>query len=261
MAKKTVDRAAAKAKKQKLVLAVAGVALLGLAAMQGPKLMKQLHPSTSAPSASPSSPSVPGPSTAVPGAPAAPRSSAAAGSGPTAVLAGVALRASAAPAPVQGQLTSFELFTPKDPFVQQASDTTAGQAPPPGTTPAPSSKPAGGAAGAGGSKAAPSVVAAPPPPPTDATISVNGTDEAVAVTKPPQTFPKSDPVFVLVSLKAKSATIGIADGTLTDRPTVQLKMGKPLTLVNSATGARYALKLLYTGATPEQVVGFTQAAK
>ena len=34
-------------------------------------------------------------------------------------------------------------------------------------------------------------------------------------------------------------------------------MGKPLTLVNSATGKRYTLRLLYTGSEPEAVQKFS----
>ncbi len=36
-------------------------------------------------------------------------------------------------------------------------------------------------------------------------------------------------------------------GTIGNGGKVVLTMGKPLTLVNSATGKRYTLKLLYTG--------------
>ena len=49
MAQKT-DIAAAKARKQKIILAVAGVALIGLAVIQVPKLMKK---SDSQPAAAP----------------------------------------------------------------------------------------------------------------------------------------------------------------------------------------------------------------
>ena len=44
--------------------------------------------------------------------------------------------------------------------------------------------------------------------------------------------------------------------------TVSLKLGKQVTLVDTATGARYVLKLLYLGAGPEQIETFsTEKAK
>ena len=39
-----------------------------------------------------------------------------------------------------------------------------------------------------------------------------------------------------------------------------LKLGKKVTLVNTATGVRYVLKLVYTGAQPEVIEGFTTAS-
>jgi hypothetical protein len=68
-------------------------------------------------------------------------------------------------------------------------------------------------------------------------------------------------MFVLVGLKQKTAKIAVAGGAFTEGQTVTLKMGDSLTLLNTATGARYTLRLLYTGTTPEQVAGFTQGAK
>lgn len=48
-AKRQAHARAAKEKKEKIVLAVGGVVLLGLGAFQGPKLLKQLHGSSAAP--------------------------------------------------------------------------------------------------------------------------------------------------------------------------------------------------------------------
>ena len=44
MAKKHVDPLKAKAKKQKIILAVLGVLFIGLLAFQVPRVMKQLNP-------------------------------------------------------------------------------------------------------------------------------------------------------------------------------------------------------------------------
>jgi hypothetical protein len=121
--------------------------------------------------------------------------------------------------------------------------------------------------GGGAAGGAPGVAGAPGVPSTSdsgstgglsvATIWVNGTDEAVDVK---DKFPKADPTFVLLSLKPKVAQIGVVGGGFTGGQTIALKMGQPLTLVNTATGARYTLKLLYSGSGPEQVQQFTQAS-
>ena len=57
------------------------------------------------------------------------------------------------------------------------------------------------------------------------------------------------------------ARIGVAGGSFADGKTIPLPKGKKVTLVNDATGARYVLKLVYTGSTPEQTESFTQAEK
>jgi hypothetical protein len=57
-------------------------------------------------------------------------------------------------------------------------------------------------------------------------------------------FPASSPVFVLVSLKASSARIAIAGGSLQGGGKATLKKGRTLTLMNTADGARYVLRLI-----------------
>ena len=244
--KKSHDAAAAKAKKQKLILAVAGVAMLGLAAIQGPKLMKQLNPPAAKPVAAVTSSSATAPITA-------PATVKASGPRSTAILAGVTVQGDGSPTADEGQLRSFSLFETKDPFVPQASDeplvATVATAQPTlsGTQPA----------GAGGTAANP-VVAPPALAPTDATITMNGKAFALTVK---EEFPKLDPLFVLRSLKPKAVKIAVAGGTFDGGKTIELKLGKQITLVNGATGARYVLKLVYTGAQPEQTESFTQAKR
>jgi hypothetical protein len=70
---------------------------------------------------------------------------------------------------------------------------------------------------------------------------VNGTSEAVALGAQ---FPAASPVFVLVSLKASSARIAIAGGSLQGGGTATLKKGRTLTLMNTADGTRYVLRLI-----------------
>ena len=73
-------------------------------------------------------------------------------------------------------------------------------------------------------------------------------------------FPKADPTFVLLELKRRWRKIGVVGGAFTGGAAITLKMGQTLTLVNTATGARYTLQLMYTGTQPEEVERFTQAA-
>ena len=95
-----------------------------------------------------------------------------------------------------------------------------------------------------------------PGAPQYATLTVNGVAQQLSVD---DEFPKKQPLFVLVGLKPEAAKIAVAGGTFTDGQTVTVALGKNLTLVNTATGARYAIKLLYVGSEPEQVAGFTKA--
>jgi hypothetical protein len=78
-------------------------------------------------------------------------------------------------------------------------------------------------------------------------ISVNGARQTLV---PGAAFPAADPVFVLVAEQpgAKSVVVGVAGGAYAsgDR-TTKLRVGKPLVLVNTATGARYRLVLVAVG--------------
>jgi hypothetical protein len=81
-----------------------------------------------------------------------------------------------------------------------------------------------------------------PPAPTAATISVNGVSEVVQVDA---AFPKARPLFRLVAIEDGVAQIGIAGGTLQDGSrTVPIENGKTVTLMNTADGTRYVIKLV-----------------
>lgn len=249
--------AAAKAKKQKIILGVLGVALLGFGVLQGPKLLKQINPPAA--EATPAAPAAATPATTIGTTLAASTGTAvvvrttSSAPGPKAILAGVTIEGGVAPAPAEGQLWSFSLFDPKDPFVPQASDEVpATAAPAPAPAPAPDT--AAGGTSNGGTGSGPTGE----PASTDATITMNGQAYALTVKGP---FPKAEPLFVLVSLKPKVAKIGVAGGSFQDGKTIALTMGKKVILVNDATGARYALELVYTGTGPEQTASFTQAKK
>jgi hypothetical protein len=168
------------------------------------------------------------------------------------------VKADLAPAPLDGQLADFTLFDAKDPFVQR---TLGG--PRPNGLPS-SSSPAGrtmvtassaeAPAGVGevtsgtGTPTSTSTTTAAPAAPSAATISVNGVQEVVSVKAD---FPAASPLFHLAKLGTKSAEISIAGGSLASgAPTVTLKQGKPLTLMNTADGTRFVLILVNTTASP-----------
>jgi hypothetical protein len=144
------------------------------------------------------------------------------------------------PARSTSQLSSFTLFAGKDPFVQQVSTQSASA-----SSSSSSSAPSSGSGTATSS-----------PPPVQqtsvrtltgtgvATIAVNGKSEIVRVG---QSFPSANPVFKLVSLAHGAANIGIANGSYTSGAhTVRLSNGRALTLVDTADGIRYRLRLLST---------------
>jgi hypothetical protein len=150
-----------------------------------------------------------------------------------------------------GQLESFSRFETKDPFAgptpsaggKSGSTTTGGGTTGGGTT--------GGGSTGSGTPAAPKIPPAPPTPPapapTSAVISVN--DLAESVTSGAN-FPVSNPnpaangLFQLRSLTATTATVAISGGSYASgSQTLTLKVNKPVTLVNTADGTRYTLKL------------------
>jgi len=254
MARKRDEQAAAKAKKQKTILIVGGVLLLAVAAIQVPKLLKKDAPPETAAATTTGAPLV-----AI-GTTSGGATVAVASSKSGAVVAGVALPRSTDVSVAPGQLASFTLFEVKDPFVQQGPDAASGAGAAAATDPFFTDGPATTDAGSGSaapSDAGAAAPAPPPPPVVYATINFQGDPQQVKVK---DTFPADEPLFVLRSVTKKQAKIGVAGGTFDDGQAVVLKLGKKVTLVNTATGVRYVLKLVYTGATPEVIEGFTTGA-
>jgi hypothetical protein len=237
MAKKIDPKA--KAKRQKIIAAVLGVLLLGVLAFQLPRTLKMLHQSSA--SASPTATPAPA-ATGTTGATGA----LAATAGSTAGTGGDGLNdPGVLPAPQSGQLLAFSRFRSKDPFTQQINIACASDA---------CGSSTGGATTTqtSGKQAKPSSTKTSTPPTSGVTavklssaeISVNGNSESVAVGAQ---FPASSPTFVLISLTKSSAKIGIAGGSIEGKKqTVTLKKGVPLTLMNTADGTRYVLRLLAT---------------
>ena len=242
-----------KAAKQKKI-AIGGLVLFVIVlGIQVPRTLKMMKGAPAAapvvvttPAAGAEGAPAPAPTEAVPGAPVP---TSATPTAPTELT-------DSDPAPVAGpgQLVSFELFETKDPFAQQVDPNAvvaqpAAEAPPAEKPPV--NPPAGATPGGSGSVVppggSPGSTVLPPPtiaPGATTSISINGAAEDVQVAG---TFPAVDPSFVLVSLGAdgRSVKIGVAGGSYADgKSAITLTMGKPLTLQNTASGARYELKLL-----------------
>ena len=242
MAKKGVDQKA-KAKRQKIIAGVGAVLLVAVLAVELPGTLKQLNPPRTD-----TAPASTGPTSTVAAGALAPPTLAGTGTpAAAAVAAGTSVTISSdAPAPPStAKLVSFSLFVSKDPFRQQVSNggPTGSPAAPTGTTPTPTTP----APPTPPTTPGTTTGAKPTAPPTSAVISVNGTPETVAVGK---TFPAppAQPYFQLVSVTATSAKIGIAGGSLTNgQNTVTIPVGKTVTLLNTADGTKYTIKLVSTG--------------
>jgi hypothetical protein len=264
MARKT-DNKAARERKQKIFLAIGGVVLAALAVIQGPKLLDQLKGSSpAAPAASANStptPAATGTEGAAPtngaAAPVATVATVRAPKSATTQLAGIVIVPEQPAKAGDGQLQSFTLFDRKDPFVQKVTVKllTPEQVAQLGVKQsAPAAKPGvptgsgstggsatGGGSAAGGSTSAPQPVATPL---TIAILKVNGVLQTIELGK---RFPKGDPAFVLKSLKRGRVGIAVAGGDFAGGGVLTLRLGRQITLVNTATGARYVVKLLYIG--------------
>ena len=244
--KRMQDLREAKDKRMKKVAAGLSVVLAIVLAFEVPKVLKSGGSSSSTPPAATTTDAV---STGTP-APTAPA--------PTTTPPGVA---AAAVAPVsstklpnsdvqprrgKAQLNSFSHFAGKDPFVQQVA------ALPPGS-PGAEGETSGSSATSGTTVATAAHVSAAPGSSSartlavtgSARISVNGRIEAVRVGG---SFPSANPLFRLVDVSGGSARIGIANGAYSSgAKTVSLSSGRTLTLVDTADGIRYRIRLVSVG--------------
>jgi hypothetical protein len=220
----TTDRAA-RERKQKMFVAVGGVVLLLLLAIQLPKLLGGSSGSSESAAQTTTSADTVGV------APVA---------GPSARAVSVALVDTDRPLPpAPGKLSSLRVFSKKDPFVQQVKTDT------PETASPVAAKGSGG--GQKPVKTGTTGFTVGPAAASVTVISVNGARQALV---PGAAFPSANPVFVLVAeqAKTKTVTIGIAGGAYASgAKATKLKVGKPLVLVNTTTGARYKLVLVAVG--------------
>jgi hypothetical protein len=227
-------------------IAIGGAVLLvAVLAFEVPKMMHSGGSSTSA--APPATTTTPGAATTPTSTPTAtptstPPGTAAAAVTPTA--ASTKLPSDLPPARAKSQLYSFSHFTGKDPFVQQVNTAPTNST---GTTSGSGKSAKSGSTGS--TPASGTQAAAMSQKPTRtlaangaARISVNGHIQVVRVGA---SFPSGNPLFRLVSVAGGVARIGLASGSYTSGArTVSLASGRSLTLVDTADGVRYSIRLL-----------------
>jgi hypothetical protein len=237
MAKK-IDPVKAKAKRDKIIAAVLGCVLLGASVIAVPMSLKQWKKLNGGDQAQ----ATPAQTTPAPGVAPASLTTLGGESG------GIASTVSA---PLStGQLHAFDLFESKDPFEPQVDVSavpSVGTATAPPTTP--SGSPSGSFAPAPTGPPAAATSKPVPVPPTSAVMSVNGAPGELLGVGVEFPLPPAEALFRLESLAPGRARVSIVGGSYASgAPTVTVKVGKPLTLENTADGTRYELKLLWVGA-------------
>jgi hypothetical protein len=227
----------AKDKRMKKVAIGGAILLVAVLAFEVPKMLHSGGSSTSTPP--PATTTTPASSTTPASTPTAtPTGTAAAAVTPTA--ASTKLPSDLPPTRAKSQLFSFTHFAGKDPFVQQVNSAPAAQS---STTASSSSGKSGSTPASGTTTAAishkPSRTLAAN---GAARISVNGRIQVVRVGA---SFPSANPLFRLVSVAGGVARIGLASGSYTSGArTVSLASGRSLTLVDTADGIRYSIRLI-----------------
>jgi hypothetical protein len=246
--KKMKDLRAAKDKKMKKVAAGLSVVLAVVLAFEVPGMLKGSGGSSAPPPATTTS-------TATTGAPVASTAPATTPVGATAASVPVASTGSTAlpnsdagPKAGKGQLYSFSHFAGKDPFVQQVKLSQPNpSAPDSASSGSSSSSSSTGSSAATATDASVKVAAGNSGARTlaatgSARISVNG---RVGLVKVGASFPSGNPLFSLVSVSHGVARIGIASGSYSSgAKTISLFSGKTLTLVDTADGVRYRIRLV-----------------
>jgi hypothetical protein len=226
----------AKDRRAKKIAIGGGVLLVALLAFEIPHYLggsKSAAPAPATTATAPTGSTTPGattPASATPGVPAV----ATAPTPPAKVT-----NSDLPPSNSKEQLSSFSTFASKDPFDQQvtADSGVTGSTGSSSTTAPPSG------ATASSTTSQPVVTAARTLAHSGAVkISVNGRPESVRVGA---SFPSANPVFRLVSISSGGVRIGIANGSYSSgAQTVLLGLNRSVTLVDTANGAHYKLRLL-----------------
>ena len=254
MAAKRVDPLKAKAAKQKKIAIGGMVVLAALLAIQGPKTLKMLKgpQAVATPVATTPAPTTSGTPAPAPAVGTDTTGGTAAVEAPAATDLASVPDSDQAPVVDAGQLATFERFSSKDPFAQQAEAVAAPKPAASETDPAAApndgSKPTAGDGAAGSTDGGFTTAGTNSPAvqelATATSIAVNGAAEDVKLETP---FPAAEPTFVLVSVAAdgKSVEIGVDGGEYANGgETLKLLLGKKLTLQNTADGSRFELELL-----------------
>jgi hypothetical protein len=133
----------------------------------------------------------------------------------------------------EGQLGSFGLFTPRDPFVQLV-DASAGSSDSDGSGGGGSGSGTGsGGSGGGGTSAS---------DPSTAHFTINSKSEDV---NKGSAFPASDPTFTLVAVSPDSVTIGLVQGLFEDGSSTQdIAVGEQVTLIAAPDTTQWKIKLV-----------------
>jgi hypothetical protein len=229
------DLREAKDRKMKKIAAALSVVLAIVLAFEVPSMLKGSGGSSSTPPAATTTDTsatagVP-PSTTPPGTAAA---------AVTPVASAKLPNSDSLPRAGKSQLYSFSHFSGKDPFVQQVVDVSQGLPDTEGSGGSPTSSAANGTGTT--AKVTHRQYGRTLAVRGAARISVNGRVQVVRVGT---SFPSSNPLFRLVSVSNGVARIGISSGSYSSgAKTVSLATGRTLTLVDTADGIRYQLRLL-----------------
>ncbi len=245
--KRMEDIRVAKDKKMKKVAIGLSVVLVAVLAFEVPKVLHSGGGGTAGAAAAPATTtsSAPLASTATPAAATTPPGTAAAAIAPTATTTKLT-NSDQAPDVGKAQLYSFSHFTGRDPFAQQISSATLSQ---PAASGAPTTGSTSTSASAGPTASTGTTAAVTHHQPKRtlavtgaARIAVNGRVQVVRVGA---SFPTANPLFRLVSVSNGVAKIGIASGSYSSgAKAVSLRTGRSLTLVDTADGIRYQVRLV-----------------
>lgn len=235
--KRMQDIREAKDRKMKKVAAALAVLLAVVLAFEVPSMLSSGGGSSTPPATTTTDASGAPPATTAPGTAAA---------AVTPVASSKLPNSDTQPKVGKAQLYAFNQFTAKDPFVQQVGATPTGQST--------SGKGSGSSSSSSTSASAPTVPIAPTAAVSQnvqgrtlavtgaARISINGRIQVVRIGA---SFPSANPLFKLVANSQGVARIGIASGSYASgAKTVSLVAGRTLTLVDTADGIRYQLRLL-----------------
>jgi len=248
MARKSrlVSAREAKDRRMKLVAVGGVVVLAAVLAFEVPHMLKKHGGSSSASAATTTTTATGSYGTTTPGTTTPPTTAPATAPVASAPTSSTKLpNSDVAPRRSKSQLYSFSHFAGKDPFVQQISAGTGTSLPtPPASSAAPAPSPTAVTASSVQSSSPQLTSARTLAKTGTATISVNGKLETV---RSGGSFPSSNPLFKLVSVGRGAARIGIASGSYASGvQTVSLVAGRTLTLMDTADGVRYKLRLVTT---------------